>query len=567
VGRVRRLNEDSIATPQLMGITPSEEEERGSLFVVADGMGGHAAGEVASQTAVEVIFAEYYAGDQADCAAALRSAIEAANASILSRAALDMEKGGMGTTVVAALFRGAELTVANVGDSRAYLVRNGRMRQISRDHSWVAESVAEGLISEFEAQSHPHRSLITRSLGAQPRVEVDLFQERLRPGDSVVLCSDGLTNELSDGAIMRAVMQDEPAQAAAALVKAANEGQGRDNVSVVVVGVPGGRKHRWVMVPLLLAVLAVLTFSVLLITGVLGAWRSSRAPTATIRVQGLDTQAPATATVAPVTVEPVTSVATATPREAQPLSQQDSPLPTARPLPPVTPTSPGTSATVAGEVPFPIGPVAVHESWVCEGTSCADRQALKRLGLILGYGDKAAAQPKLWLQASSESQLYVLPHHVDRCLLGKVGTRADARRQPSFQLGPGEQPDILAEAPPASYATALVLGHYVDGGFLPSAGIACETDQTGDCINFIYPRAGSADGVAHLWFQADGCQSWVPLPELEGNDGPVLVYGTWDKASGFSMPGEFGQAAPAVFVWNDDTQMYVHFSEPAAGIH
>jgi len=186
-GRVRHTNEDSY----LM---------RGVLFMVADGMGGAAAGELASAICTEA-FAEIdlirSGGD-----AALRDAIKVANRRIFDRAASDPEVAGMGTTVTAALFGDDDRVVlANVGDSRAYLLRDGKLQRLSQDHSVVAELVASGQISEDEAERHPQRSVITRVLGAEAGVQIDIFWLDAKEGDLLMLCSDGLTTMVPESRI------------------------------------------------------------------------------------------------------------------------------------------------------------------------------------------------------------------------------------------------------------------------------------------------------------------------------------------------------------------------------
>jgi Tol biopolymer transport system component/serine/threonine protein phosphatase PrpC len=237
-GQIRELNEDAIGTPEEMRVLADRRVNRGELLVVADGMGGHAAGEVASQLAITTVYEEYYNDSSPDLGAGLKRAVEKANSRIHAEGSSDPGKHGMGTTLVAALIHGSRLIVANVGDSRAYLVRRGQIRQISRDHSWVAQSVAAGLISEEQARHHAQRSLVLRALGQKPEVEVDIFYMRVRPGDAVVLCSDGLSNEVGDGEIAQVVGGGSAWEGAADLVALANGRLGRDNISAVVAKIP-----------------------------------------------------------------------------------------------------------------------------------------------------------------------------------------------------------------------------------------------------------------------------------------------------------------------------------------
>ncbi len=201
---------------------------KGALFIVADGMGGHAAGEVASEIAVDTISNVYYQDDSDDVAVSLLHAIKRSNALIYQRAAENMLRSGMGTTCVTAVLRGNMAYVANVGDSRAYLVRGGQVKQVSQDHSWVAEQVRAGLLTEDQARTHTQRNVITRCLGTQADVEVDVFSEQLQAGDSLVLCTDGLSGLVGDEEIQRIVEQFMPQESVYHLVERANENGGPD---------------------------------------------------------------------------------------------------------------------------------------------------------------------------------------------------------------------------------------------------------------------------------------------------------------------------------------------------
>ncbi len=251
VGRKREHNEDNMAyvIPKDMQVMA----RKGALFIVADGMGGHAAGEVASEIAVDTISNVYYQDDNDDVATSLLHAIKRANALIHQRAAENMLRSGMGTTCVAAVLRGNMAYIANVGDSRAYLVRGSQVKQISQDHSWVGEQVRAGLLTEEQARTHAQRNVITRSLGTQPDVEIDIFSEPLQEGDSMVLCTDGLSGLVSDEEIHRIVDQSRPQESVYHLVERANENGGPDNITAIVilvqeVGVepPGVRRPAYV---------------------------------------------------------------------------------------------------------------------------------------------------------------------------------------------------------------------------------------------------------------------------------------------------------------------------------
>jgi serine/threonine protein phosphatase PrpC len=244
VGQIRELNEDCWglfeALSKSLELPPETMERKGRLYAVADGMGGHAAGEVASKRAITVLFQQYYDDPDVDLVRSLERAFWAANAEIYAQAATHPEQSGMGTTLVAAVIQDDELVVANVGDSRAYLIRNGQAEQISRDHSWVNEQVEAGLLTESEAQTHMYRNIITRSLGSRPDVAVDTFSLPLEVGDGILLCTDGVSNEVRAPEIGQSVSESVRAdQAAAGLVATANRRGGADNLTVIVVRVAG----------------------------------------------------------------------------------------------------------------------------------------------------------------------------------------------------------------------------------------------------------------------------------------------------------------------------------------
>jgi protein phosphatase len=227
VGRTRDHNEDSY------GVGEGEPVERfGELLVVCDGMGGHAAGEIASRVAVETIMADYYAVGDEERAAALEQAFSRANEQIYASG-----HGTMGTTGVAALLYQDALHIANVGDSRAYLIRDGAIRQLSRDHSFVSDQVAAGLITPEQARSSPHRNVITRALGYQPEVSVDLFRWPLQVGDIILLCSDGLHGLVTDEEIAEIALAHASDEAIDRLINLANERGGSDNITVAIARV------------------------------------------------------------------------------------------------------------------------------------------------------------------------------------------------------------------------------------------------------------------------------------------------------------------------------------------
>jgi serine/threonine protein phosphatase PrpC len=243
-GIKRERNEDSWSGPP-PDLTPEQKATKGQLYVVADGVGGHLAGEQASALATETIQRHYYANPTLDAAACLPAAIHAANERIQHDADATLSRLGMSTTTTAAVLRDDELTVANVGDSRTYLIRQEHARQVTVDHSWVEEQVQFGLITREEAAHHPHRNIITRSLGSTPELQIDIFEERVRPGDSVLLCSDGLSNMVSDQEISEIVSQNKSAEVIVQeLVELSKQRGAPDNVTAVLLKIGPARGCR-----------------------------------------------------------------------------------------------------------------------------------------------------------------------------------------------------------------------------------------------------------------------------------------------------------------------------------
>lgn len=179
--------------------------------------------------------AHYLADTTHEVGTSLVRAFRAANQQLYAQAERDPTKGGMGTTLVAAVILGRKVYVANVGDSRAYLINKGGIIRITEDHSWVEEQVRAGLLSEEQARRHPHRNLVTRALGSKPAVEVDLFEGELTAGDTLLLCSDGLTGRVADHEIAAIVQEAQPSEAARRLVALANERGGNDNITVLII--------------------------------------------------------------------------------------------------------------------------------------------------------------------------------------------------------------------------------------------------------------------------------------------------------------------------------------------
>ncbi len=242
VGKRRELNEDTIGIPTMFGVGVEELLSRGVLVAVADGMGGHAAGEVASRAAIESLFKTFYGGEAAEPQAALQAAFAQANQAVFELASSDPGKKNMGTTLVAALIKGMLLHIANVGDSRAYLVRGRQVRQVSLDHSLVEEQVRAGILTEEQARSSLHKNIITRAIGLGRQVQVDTFTEDLESNDRILLCSDGLSNKLDSADILRMMTADtDPEHIAHSLTDLANQRGGEDNISAVVVHLPPGR--------------------------------------------------------------------------------------------------------------------------------------------------------------------------------------------------------------------------------------------------------------------------------------------------------------------------------------
>jgi PPM family protein phosphatase len=224
VGRVRPGNEDAL----LIGST---------VFAVADGMGGHRAGEVASAAALEPLglLDGRPFGDPARAVAALTEAVTAANADVVLRSRTDPDLEGMGTTLTAVLIEGSDAHLVHVGDSRAYLARNGRLTQLTADHTLVQALIDEGRLRPDQVATHPHRSVITRAVGVAAQVEVDGLHLQLEDGDVLLLCSDGLTGVVDDTTIARLLAEHGPHDVVDALIEAANAAGGPDNITVVTI--------------------------------------------------------------------------------------------------------------------------------------------------------------------------------------------------------------------------------------------------------------------------------------------------------------------------------------------
>jgi protein phosphatase len=232
-GPSRDLNEDYV--DYYLPPNAAQSRLKGAIFVVADGMGGHLAGEVASKEAVKRVMEEYYADPSHDPGESLGRAISVANHLVHEHASSDPAKSGMGTTLVAAVVIGAKVYVANVGDSRAYGINENTIIQITRDHSWVEEQLEAGILTREQAQKHPQRNLITRALGTRQTVDADLFEGKLLAGDALLLCTDGVCGPLAEDEMAQAVRSLSPSRAAAQLVGQAGAQGGKDNASALVV--------------------------------------------------------------------------------------------------------------------------------------------------------------------------------------------------------------------------------------------------------------------------------------------------------------------------------------------
>ncbi len=229
VGRKRELNQDYIFSSETpVGNLPN-------LFIVADGMGGHNAGDFASSFTTDCIVREIISSDMENPIKIIRNAIEKANLALMEKASEDPDKSGMGTTVVVATIVDDCLYVANVGDSRLYLVSDDIV-QITRDHSLVEEMVLKGELDRNEARNHPDKNIITRAVGATADIKVDFFDMKLREGDEILMCTDGLSNMVEDRDIMNIMEREsDVAGQARSLIDAANNNGGKDNIAVIVV--------------------------------------------------------------------------------------------------------------------------------------------------------------------------------------------------------------------------------------------------------------------------------------------------------------------------------------------
>ncbi len=228
VGKMREVNQDYVAvTDRPIGNLPN-------LLVVADGMGGHNAGDFASRFTAQTVFQEVKKIDETGPQTIICKAIETANHKLIEAAKHDMRLRGMGTTLVVATVIEHTLYFANIGDSRLYLLNAG-IRQLSKDHSLVQEMVRLGGINAEEAKHHPDKNIITRAIGAKEKVEIDFFEYRLKKGDTILMCTDGLSNMMEDEEMFRIVENSRDiVEAVERLIERANENGGRDNIGVII---------------------------------------------------------------------------------------------------------------------------------------------------------------------------------------------------------------------------------------------------------------------------------------------------------------------------------------------
>lgn len=233
VGKIRDINQDAyyyVEDPTL------------PIFIVADGMGGHKAGEVASNLAISTVIRHYekcrekLIKKEMFIPQFLNEAVEYANDNLIEESKSDNELKGMGTTVTMCLILDGEMYVGHVGDSRAYLLRDKELTQITQDHSLVGELLRIGSITKDEAVNHPKKNIITRALGSDPKIKVDVFNRELKRGDKIILCTDGLTNMVTEGKILDILLSDEnPSAICSTLVNISNEAGGIDNTTIMII--------------------------------------------------------------------------------------------------------------------------------------------------------------------------------------------------------------------------------------------------------------------------------------------------------------------------------------------
>ena len=229
IGNTREMNQDYLySSEESVGKLPN-------LFLVADGMGGHKAGEFASRYVVEHIVRSIKGSKEEEAVAILSESIETANRKLKEYADAHQQMRGMGTTIVAAVIQGRTLIVANVGDSRLYIVGD-EITQVTQDHSLVQEMVRLGEMDPQSAKNHPDKNIITRAVGVSEKVKIDIFERQLRAGEYIILCSDGLTNMVEDSVILQILHgAGSLSDKAERLIELANKNGGKDNITVIII--------------------------------------------------------------------------------------------------------------------------------------------------------------------------------------------------------------------------------------------------------------------------------------------------------------------------------------------
>jgi protein phosphatase len=231
-GLLREINEDSFMIIHGCSSSPY-------VFILADGMGGHNCGEIASRMTVDCVSESISNNsirfDDANMREELCRVVEQANRAVYEKARDNNEFAGMGTTLTMAVIGSTELIAAHVGDSRLYMIREGEMQQLTQDHSYIGELLRSGSLTREEAENHPHRNVITRAVGSSPDIDVDIISQEIRKNDIFILCTDGLTNMVSDDEICGIVKENEPEAACTKLIEAANRQGGDDNITVIVI--------------------------------------------------------------------------------------------------------------------------------------------------------------------------------------------------------------------------------------------------------------------------------------------------------------------------------------------
>lgn len=232
IGSVREYNEDSMF---------ASEDSTIPLFIVADGMGGHKAGEVASSMAIDIIVEEFKENNKElnnpnDIKGFIKNAMERANALVYKKSLIEAKCDGMGTTVILAYYLDNKFYIGHVGDSRAYKISEDGINQLTDDHTLVNELIKKGSITESEAENHPQRNIITRALGSSIGIKIDILEVDFSKGDVLILCSDGLYNMVDDGKILQAIEKNQSLdQAVKFLIDLANENGGKDNITVIAI--------------------------------------------------------------------------------------------------------------------------------------------------------------------------------------------------------------------------------------------------------------------------------------------------------------------------------------------